>query len=103
MTSTKYENMSLIQTSFSEMGISSTALEIEVLIGVLTAVTFILLCLFLVILCYSKRQKFLHSPTTRALNPFPAVQINMKELLTASPILSGETSQQNPLTIQQGL
>ena len=76
---------------------SSTSVEIEILIGVLTAVTLILLFFFLVILAYSKRQKFLGSPTTRALNPFPAVQINMKELLTAnSPVLSGETSQANP-------
>jgi hypothetical protein len=61
------------------------ALEVEVLIGVLTAVTLILLFLFLVILVYSKRQKFLQSPgASRTLNPFPAVQINMKELLTTS-------------------
>lgn len=61
--------------------------------------TLILFFLFLVVLLYSKRQKFLQSPgTTRVLNPFPAVQINMKELLADSPtVLSGETSQHNPL------
>ena len=77
--------------NFSGMGMSSSQpVEIEVLIGVLTAVTLILLFLFLVVLVYSKRRKFLQSPTSRraVLNPFP-VQINMKELLTASPILSG--------------
>ena len=79
--------------NFSGMGMSSSSsqpVEIEVLIGVLTAVTLILLFLFLVVLVYSKRRKFLQSPTSRraVLNPFP-VQINMKELLTASPILSG--------------
>ena len=75
---------------FLGMGISSHPVEVEVLIGVLTAVTLILLFLFLVVLVYSKRQKFLQSPTSRSgvLNPFP-VQINMKELLTASPVLSG--------------
>ena len=75
---------------FSGMGISSHPVEVEVLIGILTAVTLILLFLFLVVLVYSKRQKFLQSPTSRSgvLNPFP-VQINMKELLTASPVLSG--------------
>lgn len=83
------------------MGIEgSQAVEVEVLIGVLTAVTLILFFLFLVILAYSKRQKFLQSPASRALNPFPAVQINMKELLSASPMLSGETSQGNPLTME---
>ena len=77
--------------NFSGMGMSSSQpVEIEVLIGILTAVTLILLFLFLVVLVYSKRRKFLQSPTSRraVLNPFP-VQINMKELLTASPILSG--------------
>ena len=63
------------------------------MIGVLAAVTLILLGLFLIILAYSRRQK-LQSPTN--LNPFPAVQINMKELLTASPMLSGENSGQSP-------
>merc|ERR1719510_1622674 len=84
---------------------SSQPVEIEVLIGILTAVTLILLFLFLVVLVYSKRRKFLQSPTSRraVLNPFP-VQINMKELLTASPILSGgETTNSqhspNPMTM----
>ena len=32
----------------------------------------------------SRRQKFLNSPTTRSLNPFPSVtQLNMKELLVS--------------------
>lgn len=52
----------------------------EILIGVLTAVTLLLLFLFIAIIVYSRRQKFLHSPTSRSLNPFP-VQINMKDLL----------------------
>ena len=49
--------------------------EIEVLIGVLTAVTLLLLFLFIVVLAYSRRQKLLNSPASRS--PFP-VQINMK-------------------------
>ena len=72
-----------------------TGLEGEVLIGILTAVTLILLGLFLVILVYSKRQK-LQSPRGTTLHPFPAVQINMKELLTASPLLNGENSGHSP-------
>ena len=33
---------------------------------------------------FSRRQKFLSSPTTRSLNPFPSVtQLNMKELLVS--------------------
>jgi hypothetical protein len=78
---------------YQEIGSSPTTIEVEVLIGVLTAVTLLLLFMFLVILLYSRRQKFLqHSPTSRggALNPFP-VQINMKELLTSSPILLSST------------
>jgi Co/Zn/Cd efflux system component len=49
--------------------------EVEILIGVLTAVTLLLLFLFVVVLAYSRRQKLLNSPTSRS--PFP-VQINMK-------------------------
>lgn len=78
-----------------------TALEVEVLIGVLSAVTFILLFMFLMILVYSRRQKFLQSPASRGSGPFP-VQINMKELLTASPLLSGETSSHSPNLLTMG-
>ena len=66
-----------------------TGMEGEVLIGILTAVTLILLGLFLVILVYSKHRQKLHQSPATTLNPYPAVQINMKELLTTSPILSG--------------
>ena len=57
---------------------STPSIEMEVLIGALTAVTLLLLFLFVsIVFIYSKRQKFLNSPTSRSLNPFP-VQINMK-------------------------
>ena len=57
---------------------SSPSIEMEVLIGALTAVTLLLLFLFVsIVFIYSRRQKFLNSPTSRSLNPFP-VQINMK-------------------------
>lgn len=52
-------------------------MHLEIIIGVLTAVTLLLLFLFVSVLLYSRRQKFLQSPTSRSLNPFP-VQINMK-------------------------
>jgi hypothetical protein len=54
--------------------------HLEVIIGVLTAVTLLLLFLFVAVLMYSRRQKLLNSPTSRSLNPFP-VQLNMKDLL----------------------
>ena len=77
-----------------------TGLEGEVLIGILTAVTMILLGLFLVILVYSKHRQKLHQSPATTLNPFPAVQINMKELLTASPNLSGgEQVSPNPINV----
>ncbi len=75
---------------------TSAAMEVEVVIGALTAVTLLLLFMFLMILLYSRRQKFLHSPTSRTLHAFPP-QINMKELLTASPVLSGSSHSPNPL------
>ena len=52
-------------------------MHLEIIIGVLTAVTLLLLFLFVSVLLYSRRQKFLQSPTSRSLNPFP-VQLNMK-------------------------
>ena len=57
---------------------SERSVYLEVIIGVLTAVTLLLLFLFVTVLVYSRRQKFLSSPASRtSLNPFP-VQINMK-------------------------
>ena len=90
---------STAQTELPEMSGTVTGMEGEVLIGILTAVTLILLGLFLVILVYSKhRQKFHQSPAT-TLNPYPAVQINMKELLTGSPVLSGGQISPNPINV----
>ncbi len=57
---------------------SDNTLYMEVVVGVLTAFTLLLLFLFVAVLIYSRRQKFLSSPpSARSLNPFP-VQINMK-------------------------
>ncbi len=65
---------------------------LEVVVGVLTAFTLLLLCLFLGLLfAYSRRQKTgggdSSSSCRRSLNPFPAAaQVNMKDLLlTLSP------------------
>lgn len=55
----------------------NNSVYLEIIIGVLTAVTLLLLFLFIAVLMYSRRQKFLNSPTSRSLNPFP-VQLNMK-------------------------
>ena len=65
-------NENLTFFSVKEAGGTS---EIEILIGILTAVTLLLFFLFIVVLAYSRRQKLLNSPTSRS--PFP-VQINMK-------------------------
>ena len=57
---------------------SQPTIEMEVLIGALTAVTLLLMFMFVsIVFIYSRRQKFLNSPTSRSMNPFP-VQINMK-------------------------
>ena len=62
---------------------SNPSMEMEILIGALTAVTLLLLFLFVsIIFIYSRRQKLLNSPTSRSLNPFP-VQINMKVNITS--------------------
>ena len=72
-----------IQTENAD-GPSTTVIEMEVLVGVLTAVTLLLLFVFAsIVFIYNRRQKFLNSPTSRSLNPFP-VQINMKVSHTKS-------------------
>ncbi len=84
---------------------------LEVVVGVLTAFTLLLLCLFLGLLfAYSRRQKTGggdSSSCRRSLNPFPAAaQVNMKDLLlTLSPSghhglasLAQQQQQQQPNT-----
>ncbi len=81
---------------------------LEVVVGVLTAFTLLLLCLFLGLLfAYSRRQKTGggdSSSCRRSLNPFPAAaQVNMKDLLlTLSPSghhgLASLAQQQQPNT-----
>ena len=56
---------------------SSSSAHLEVVIGILTAVIMLLLFLFFSVVAYSRREKFLSSPTSRSLNPFPG-HINMK-------------------------
>lgn len=70
------------------IAVPENSVYLEVIIGVLTAVTLLLLFLFIVVLLYSRRQKLLHSPTSRSLNPFP-VQLNMKVRFKRGEILQG--------------
>ncbi|XP_040576921.1 discoidin domain-containing receptor tyrosine kinase B [Lepeophtheirus salmonis] len=62
-----------------EVEMATNNMEMEILVGILTAITLLLLFLFIAVLLYSRRQKFLNSPTSRSLNPFQ--EINMKDLL----------------------
>ncbi|XP_059092604.1 discoidin domain-containing receptor 2-like [Tigriopus californicus] len=89
------EQMSTPRPDDNIQQVAENSVYLEVIIGVLTAVTLLLLFLFIVVLWYSRRQKLLHSPTSRSLNPFP-VQLNMKDLLmnfstTPNAANSGET------------
>ncbi|XP_046402897.1 discoidin domain-containing receptor 2-like [Ischnura elegans] len=62
---------------------------VEVVIGVLTAITLLLLVVFVIILVLSRRQKLLHGSPTILRNPF-GVTINMKDLLmNLAPMNSG--------------
>ncbi|XP_071443224.1 discoidin domain-containing receptor 2-like [Hetaerina americana] len=66
---------------------------VEVVIGVLTAITLLLLVVFVIILVLSRRQKLLHGSPTILRNPF-GVTINMKVfvydlLMNLAPMNSG--------------
>ena len=74
--------------------------HLEIIIGVLTAVSLLLLFLFILFFMYSRRQKYLSSPSSRSLNPFP-VQMNMKDLLmnlspTSTPVMANGSLIQLP-------